>query len=106
VDYLFTRELAQRDRFGCGTLLPVIKGPRGVGPQPSGSLCTFRHCSAGLAQGCHRSRDRKGSLNSSRPLRGFHREGTIVDESPALTIVLQAQRARILKHPTKSRAGS
>ena len=64
--------------------------------QPSGSLCTFRRCTAGLAQGCHRSRDRKGSLNSSRPLRGFHREGTFVDESPALTIVLQAQRAAIL----------
>jgi hypothetical protein len=29
-------------------------------------------------------------LNSSRPLRGFRREGTVIDESPALTVVLQA----------------
>lgn len=58
--------------------------------QPSGSLCTLRRCIAVLAQDCHRSCDRKVPLNSSRPLRGFHREGTIVDESPALTVVLQA----------------
>ena len=77
VDYLFTRDFDDSTRFGCGTLLPVIKGPRGIAPQPSGSLCTFRRCIAGLAQGCHRSRDRKGSLNSSRPLRGFRREGTV-----------------------------
>jgi hypothetical protein len=37
----------------------------------------------------------KVSLNSSRPLHGFHREGTIFDESPALTIVLQAHRHQI-----------
>jgi len=59
--------------------------------QPSGSLCTFRRCTAGLAQGCHQSRW-KDSLNSSRSLHGFRREGTFFDESPALTAVLQAQR--------------
>ena len=58
--------------------------------QPSGSLCTFRRCTAGLAQGCHQSRW-KDSLNSSRSLHGFRREGTFFDESPALTAVLQAQ---------------
>ena len=57
--------------------------------QPSGSLCTFRRCTAGLAQGCHQSRW-KDSLNSSRSLHGFRREGTFFDESPALTAVLQA----------------
>ena len=34
----------------------------------------------------------KVSLNSSRPLRAFPRAGTYIDESPALTAVLQAQR--------------
>jgi hypothetical protein len=38
---------------GCGTLLPVIKGASGTNSQPSGSLCTFRRCITGLAQGCH-----------------------------------------------------
>jgi hypothetical protein len=71
-DYLFTRELA-RAREGAGRSCLSLRALR----QPSGSLCTFRRCTAGLAQGCHRSRDRKGSLNSSRPLRGFHREGTV-----------------------------
>ncbi len=37
----------------------------------------------------------KVSLNSSRPLRTFPREGTIFDESPALTAVLQAQPRRL-----------
>ena len=45
--------------------------------QPSGSLCTFRRCTAGLAQGCH-PQCRKVSLNSSRPLRGLRRGGTSV----------------------------
>lgn len=91
VDYLFTHELALEIASGAGR---SCLSSRAL--EPSGSLCTFRRCTAGLAQGCHRSRDRKGSLNSSRPLRGFHREGTVVDESPALTIVLQAQPAAIL----------
>ena len=51
----------------------------------SGSLCTFRRCTAGLAQGCHRHCSVKVPLNSSRPLHTLRCEGTIVDESPALT---------------------
>ena len=43
----------------------------------SGSLCTFRRCTAGLAQGCHRPCGPKGSLNSSRPLHTLRYEGTI-----------------------------
>src|SRR6185437_5878004 len=35
----------------------------------SGSLCTFRRCTAGLAQGCHQLAAGQVSLNSSRPLR-------------------------------------
>ena len=69
--------------------MPVIKSIRASGAQLSGSLCTFRSFTTGLAQGCQRP-NRQGSLNSSRPLRDFHREGTFVDESPALTVVLQA----------------
>jgi hypothetical protein len=38
----------------------------------------------------------KVSLNPSRPLRTFPREGTFFDESPALTAVLQAQRTVIV----------
>ena len=38
----------------------------------------------------------KVSLNSSRPLHAFPREGTFLDESPALTAVLQAQPRRIV----------
>jgi hypothetical protein len=57
---------------GCGTLDLSLRALK-----PSGSLCTFRRCTAGLAQGCHR-RNRKVSLNSSRPLRGFRREGTLL----------------------------
>ena len=37
----------------------------------------------------------KGSLNSSRSLRALPREGTVLDESPALTAVLQAQRVEL-----------
>src|SRR5262245_46601287 len=103
VDYLFTLEPRVLESLGCGTLLPVIKGAAAsFGSclpeirQPSGSLCTVRRCTAGLAQGCHGRIDRKGSLNSSRPLRGFRREGTVIDESPALTVVLQAHARRIL----------
>ena len=46
----------------------------------------------------------KVSLNSSRPLRAFPREGTFIDESPALTAVLQAQRAAIVAAPLCSEA--
>jgi len=47
----------------------------------------------------------KVSLNSSRPLRAFPREGTfLTDESPALTAVLQAQPARIVARQWQCRA--
>ena len=47
--------------------------------QPSGSLCTFRRCTAGSAQDCHEAdaiRSSKVPLNSSRPLCAFPRTGT------------------------------
>jgi hypothetical protein len=50
----------------------------------SGSLCTFRRCTAGLAQGCHQLKTEKVSLNSSRPLRTLRCEGTISLMSPLL----------------------
>ena len=59
--------------------------------KPSGSLCTFRRCTGGSAQDCHGVRLQQVPLNSSRPLRTFPRAGTVLDESPALTAVLQAQ---------------
>jgi len=70
--------------------------------KPSGSLCTFRRCTGGSAQGCHGPRGSKVSLNSSRPLHAFPREGTSHDESPALTAVLQAQRPAIVAAPSGS----
>jgi hypothetical protein len=48
----------------------------------------------------------KVSLNSSRPLRTFPREGTFLDESPALTAVLQAQPRRIVPSGAARRAGT
>ena len=48
----------------------------------------------------------KVSLNSSRPLRAFPREGTFLDESPALTAVLQAQPGRIVPSSAARRAGT
>ena len=63
-----------REGAGCSSLSSRALGSS---TQPSGSLCTLRRCIAVLAQDCHRSCDRKVPLNSSRPLRGFHREGTI-----------------------------
>src|SRR6516162_1103064 len=70
--------------------------------EPSGSLCTFRRCTDGSAQGCHGPRGSKVSLNSSRPPHAFPREGTSHDESPALTAVLQAQRPAIVAAPSGS----
>jgi|SRR5579885_1914441 len=46
-----------------------------------------------IAMSSTRGRSSKVPLNSSRPLRAFPRAGTIDDESPALTAVLQAQPA-------------
>ena len=67
--------------------------------EPSGSLCTFPRCRAGLAQDCHVAavRATKVSLNSSRPLRALPRAGTYIDESPALTAVLQARPGAIVQ---------
>ena len=48
----------------------------------------------------------KVSLNSSRPLRAFPREGTFFDESPALTAVLQAQPRRIVPSAPRDGAGT
>jgi len=39
----------------------------------------------------------KVSLNSSRPLRALPRAGTYIDESPALTAVLQARQRAIVQ---------
>ena len=44
----------------------------------------------------------KVSLNSSRPLRAFPRAGTYIDESPALTAVLQAQPGAIVQGNVQS----
>jgi hypothetical protein len=44
----------------------------------------------------------KVSLNSSRPLRRFPGAGTYIDESPALTAVLQAQPGAIVQGKVKS----
>jgi hypothetical protein len=56
VDYLFTRaeQVAGggvRDALACNQGR-LASDPEDRG-QPSGSLCTFRRCTAGLAQGCH-----------------------------------------------------
>ena len=46
VDYLFTRAAPRREGAGRSSL-----SSRAL--KPPGSLCTFRRCTAGLAQGCH-----------------------------------------------------
>ena len=120
VDYLFTRapgeppreiSLAMTGEHASGCQTRNFAGARqvrvGAGRssllsralEPSGSLCTFRRCTGGSAQGCHGPRGSKVSLNSSRPLHAFPREGTYQDESPALTAVLQAQRPAIVAAP-------
>src|SRR6185295_17411149 len=67
---------------GCGTLAPVIKSTQKL----SGSLCTVRRCTAGLAQDCRCvTRRATVSLNSSRPLRDSSPWRHLCDESPALT---------------------
>ena len=72
---------------GCGTLKPVIKDARcrAQAPRQSpGSLCTFRRCTAGLAQDC-RGRSRPAvSLNSSRSSSASRRKRTI-RRSPSRT---------------------
>src|SRR6201988_1671752 len=62
--------------------------------EPSGSLCTFRRCTGGSAQGCH-DFEAEGFPevipSTSHVSVRRHR----VDESPALTAVLQAQPRRL-----------
>jgi hypothetical protein len=71
--------------------LPVIKGARSpqVVSAPSGGAPPAR---LRVAMGAPRP---KVSLNSSRSLRALPHEGTVFDESPALTAVLQAQRGEL-----------
>ena len=100
VDYLFT--LGSLTTGGVRGALACHQGHS----EPPGSLCTFRNCSPGLAQDCHASpvlknRLTKVSLNSSRPLRALPRAGTYIDESPALTAVLQARPGAIVQANVK-----
>src|SRR5215472_4827265 len=63
--------------------------------QPSGSLCTFRRCTGGSAQGCHGATAEgfpEFIPSTSRVSARRH----LIDESPALTAVLQAQRPAIV----------
>src|SRR5690348_16761612 len=81
VDYLFTRAPGEAPREisrGTSRCVWVRDAPSLLSRalEPSGSLCTFRRCTGGSAQGCHGPRGPKVSLNSSRPLRAFPREGT------------------------------
>ena len=57
VDYLITLSLRWSGAGGSGLSSRAL--------QPPGSLCTFRRCTAGSAQGCHQPYW-KVSLNSSR----------------------------------------
>ena len=90
VDYLFTRA-----RVACGRVrdAPSLLS-RAL--EPSGSLCTFRRCTGGSAQGCHGRDPPEGFPefipSTSRVSARRHR----CDESPALTAVLQAQRTAIV----------
>jgi len=45
----------------------------------------------------------KVPLNSSRPLRALPRAGTYIDESPALTAVLQARPGAIVQRMCQTR---
>src|SRR6516164_1940535 len=71
--------------------------------EPSGSLCTFRRCTGGSAQGCHGATAEgfpEFIPSTSRVSARRH----LIDESPALTAVLQAQRAAIVPAPRCSEA--
>ncbi|MDE0189835.1 MAG: hypothetical protein OXQ90_00620, partial [Gammaproteobacteria bacterium] len=62
VDYLTTLAAVSPAAVGCGTLKPVIKDARRVANstrQSPGSLCTFRRCTAGLAQDRRGRHDRR-----------------------------------------------
>jgi hypothetical protein len=77
VDYLFTLELP---RSGAGRSCLSLRALK-----LSGSLCTFRGCTCGLAQGSRRNQPRYGFPefipSTSRITPRRHR----FDESPALT---------------------
>ena len=70
--------------------------------EPSGSLCTFPRCRAGLAQDCHAallSKERSEGFPEFIPstARIPARRHLYIDESPALTAVLQAQPGAIVQ---------
>src|SRR5215467_1370546 len=108
VDYLFTRAPDEPPR-------EISRGPAGCvwvrdarsllsrALQPSGSLCTFRRCTGGSAQGCHGATAEgfpEFIPSTSRVSARRH----LIDESPALTAVLQAQRAAIVAVVSSSEA--
>src|SRR6516162_10383350 len=64
--------------------------------EPSGSLCTFRRCTGGSAQGCHGAQAAEGFPEFIPSTSRVSVRRHLVDESPALTAVLQAQRAAIV----------
>ena len=124
VDYLFTRapgeppreiSLAMTGEHASGCQTRNFAGARqvrvGAGRssllsralEPSGSLCTFRRCTGGSAQGCHGATAEgfpEFIPSTSRVSARRH----LIDESPALTAVLQAQRAAIVAALSRSEA--
>ena len=74
---------------GCSSLLSRAL-------EPSGSLCTFRRCTGGSAQGCHGAQAAEGFPEFIPSTSRVSVRRHLVDESPALTAVLQAQRAAIV----------
>src|SRR6266513_2279111 len=89
VDYLFTRARPVRVGAGCSSLLSRAL-------EPSGSLCTFRRCTGGSAQGCHGITHPEGFPEFIPSTSRVSARRHLVDESPALTAVLQAQPRRIV----------
>src|SRR5438034_1368600 len=88
VDYLFTRARTVRVGAGCSSLLSRAL-------EPSGSLCTFRRCTGGSAQGCHGITHPEGFPEFIPSTSRVSARRHLVDESPALTAVLQAQPRRL-----------
>src|SRR2546430_11760793 len=88
VDYLFTRARPVRVGAGCSSLLSRAL-------EPSGSLCTFRRCTGGSAQGCHGITHPEGFPEFIPSTSRVSARRHLVDESPALTAVLQAQPRRL-----------
>src|SRR5262249_7574464 len=105
-DYLFTRAPGEPPREisrGPGRCVWVRDAPSLLSRalQPSGSLCTFRRCTGGSAQGCHGTTAEgfpEFIPSTSRVSARRH----LIDESPALTAVLQAQRAAIVAAASSS----